>query len=315
MDLELIAPDHVFATADAARLGLDRNALSRLVRAGRCVRLTTGWYAVVGAQAPGPGELHRLRSVALGRQFRSRAAVSHHSRLLLAGLPTYSVRLDTVHLTSLVPSSGGVSVSRPGVVVHRQVAGLRLPDPACDPVSDRAGDPLARHRPRCVPIAHAVVQTGLLAGPESFLVSADAAVGAGLTSVGTLAGVVERFATHTGIAGVRAALPLVDGRHESPGESRTAWVLGALGFDIEAQVEVVAEGRVFRADFRIGGTRVLVEFDGAVKYDGRQALFEEKRREDALRRSGWVVVRLVWADLADPALVARRILDALALAA
>jgi hypothetical protein len=52
----------------------------------------------------------------------------------------------------------------------------------------------------------------------------------------------------------------------------------------------LAGGRLFRADFRVVGTRVLVEFDGAVKYaDGRRAtLFEEKRREDALRREGWV---------------------------
>jgi very-short-patch-repair endonuclease len=79
----------------------------------------------------------------------------------------------------------------------------------------------------------------------------------------------------------------------------------------------VAGGRLFRADFRVVGTRVLVEFDGAVKYaDGRRAtLFEEKRREDALRREGWVVVRLVWADLDDPERVRRLVLDAVARAA
>jgi very-short-patch-repair endonuclease len=91
----------------------------------------------------------------------------------------------------------------------------------------------------------------------------------------------------------------------------------ALGFDLEPQRELVVEGRRFRADFRIKGTRVLLEFDGKEKYaDGNQAvLFEEKRREDALRRAGWVVVRLVWSDLKDPALVRRRILTALATAA
>jgi very-short-patch-repair endonuclease len=79
----------------------------------------------------------------------------------------------------------------------------------------------------------------------------------------------------------------------------------------------LAGGRLFRADFRVVGTRVLVEFDGAVKYaDGRRAtLFEEKRREDALRREGWVVVRLVWADLDDPERVRRLVLDAVARAA
>ena len=92
-----------------------------------------------------------------------------------------------------------------------------------------------------------------------------------------------------GIGPVRAALGHADGRHGSPGESRTAYVLRALGHDVEPQVEVSAEGRRYRADFRVRGTRVLVEFDGQVKYADPTALFEEKRREDALRRTscGW----------------------------
>ncbi|NUQ31562.1 MAG: hypothetical protein HOP99_01850 [Dermatophilaceae bacterium] len=54
-----------------------------------------------------------------------------------------------------------------------------------------------------------------------------------------------------------------------------------------------------------------------MKYaDGRrETLFAEKQREDALRRDGWTVVRVVWADLDDPERLRRRILDALALAA
>jgi very-short-patch-repair endonuclease len=57
----------------------------------------------------------------------------------------------------------------------------------------------------------------------------------------------------------------------------------------------------------------IVELDGLVKYagaDGRQALIDEKRREDALRSLGYHVVRLIWRDLHDPALVKRLIKDA-----
>ena len=46
MDVGQIARDGVFSTADAARAGLDSNALRRLVRQGRCLRLTRGWFAV-----------------------------------------------------------------------------------------------------------------------------------------------------------------------------------------------------------------------------------------------------------------------------
>jgi hypothetical protein len=155
----------------------------------------------------------------------------------------------------------------------------------------------------------------MAAGPEAFVVSADGALRAGTATPDALSRAVEVFATHTGIGPVRAALPLADARHESPGESRAAFLLAALGHSVEPQVEVVAEGRRYRADFRIVGTRVLVEFDGAVKYEDRRALVEEKQREDALRRAGWVVVRVVWGDLDDPRRVARRLAAALAVAA
>lgn len=304
-DLHLIARDGVFSTSDAARLGLDRNALARLVRQGRCLRLTTGWYAVVDGDPPAREALHRLTAVAVGRALRGRAALSHHSCLVVAGLPTFAADLTTVHLTSLVETRGGVSVTRRGVTVHRRVGNLRIPAP----------DLLAPDRPRLVPTAWAAVQAGMTAGPEAFVVSADGALRAGTATPDALSRAVEVFATHTGIGPVRPALPLADARHESPGESRAAFLLAALGHSVEPQVEVVAEGRRYRADFRIVGTRVLVEFDGAVKYEDRRALFEEKQREDALRRAGWVVVRVVWGDLDDPRRVARRLAAALAVAA
>jgi very-short-patch-repair endonuclease len=72
---------------------------------------------------------------------------------------------------------------------------------------------------------------------------------------------------------------------------------------------------VARVDFLVGD-RVVVEFDGRVKYgmDGRRAeddLWAEKRREDELRALGYIVVRIVWAQLERPDLVAQRVLAAL----
>ncbi len=75
-------------------------------------------------------------------------------------------------------------------------------------------------------------------------------------------------------------------------------------------MELAAEGRRYPpipADSRVRGTRVLVEFDGAVKYADARALFQEKQREDALRRAGWVLVRVVWSDLEDAVRLRRRL--------
>jgi very-short-patch-repair endonuclease len=77
---------------------------------------------------------------------------------------------------------------------------------------------------------------------------------------------------------------------------------------VEPQVVICDNRRRFvgRVDFLFRAERTVVEFDGLVKYagaDGRQALVDEKRREDALRSLGYQVVRLTWRDLHDPASV------------
>jgi hypothetical protein len=123
-----------------------------------------------------------------------------------------------------------------------------------------------------------------------------------------------------GLIRARAAIPWLDARHESPGETITAYVLRALGYDLEPQFEPGTRGSggaPERADFRIKGTRVLVEFDGRIKYaadspeQAQALLFAEKRREDGFRRLGYEVVRLTWADLYRPNEVRARIEAAL----
>ena len=71
------------------------------------------------------------------------------------------------------------------------------------------------------------------------------------------------------------------------------------------QWEVPARGRVGRTDFAWPEQRTVGEFDGRIKYGrllrpGQQpgdAVFEEKRREDAIRDTGLRVVRWVWDEL------------------
>ena len=111
------------------------------------------------------------------------------------------------------------------------------------------------------------------------------------------------------------AIALADPASESVGETRTRLLLRDLGFEVVSQ-RVLADGRRFvgRVDLLVEGI-VVVEFDGLVKYagqDGRSALAAEKARESAIVDLGYEVVRLVWADLANPAEVSRRVRLALA---
>lgn len=64
----------------------------------------------------------------------------------------------------------------------------------------------------------------------------------------------------------------------------------------------------------IKGTPIALEFDGRIKYaDGNvEVLMAEKRREDGLRALGWIIVRVEWSDLENPARLFAKIRRAMA---
>jgi very-short-patch-repair endonuclease len=78
-----------------------------------------------------------------------------------------------------------------------------------------------------------------------------------------------------------------------------------------------ADGRMV-PDFAWRRERILLEFDGKGKYlrgmspgeDPGEVVWREKRREDRLRALGWIVVRVVWADLMHPERLTRMLVDA-----
>ena len=168
-----------------------------------------------------------------------------------------------------------------------------------------------------MPLAQALVELAIDAGSVPGVVSADRALHDGVVTAEQLA---EAVAPATGWprgSRARSMGALADGSSESVAESRSRVILVTSGFDVEPQFLVVdVDGTVVaRSDFRVRGTRVLIEVDGRVKYTDPQVLWDEKRREDRLRRMGWTVVRLTWADLDHPALVRQRVRQALRLCA
>jgi len=104
-----------------------------------------------------------------------------------------------------------------------------------------------------------------------------------------------------GIVGIRLALPLLDARSESPGESRARVLLIRGGIPAPVcNYNVVERGRwIARVDMAWIEQRVIVEYDGAVHLDERQ------RRRDAerlnhLQGAGWRVIVLTADDLRRP---------------
>ena len=153
----------------------------------------------------------------------------------------------------------------------------------------------------CVPAAEALVQLAVDEGIAPGLVSMDHALHDGRVSLEDLETALDAIRGWPRSAFARAAVEHADARRESVAESRCALILALAGLPVIPQVEIRdgAGQLIGRVDFLIEGTNVIVEVDGKVKYASGdpEVLWAEKRREDRLRRAGYIVVRVTWADL------------------
>ncbi len=145
------------------------------------------------------------------------------------------------------------------------------------------------------------------------LVLGDAVVRSGHATRADLDGAFVRAGRIPGFRRAERALRLVDGIRETPLESASFAYFVEHGIRLpRMQVELVGPDGWFvaRVDFLwddVPGAPGLVgESDGVVKYGERGAAYLEKRREDAIRELGLLVVRWGFADLRTP-LLARRL--------
>lgn len=282
----------VFTREDALDCGYTDMGLRTLVRSGECRRLARGVYAVpIDGQTA--EERHRQLVRGLLRRFDGRAAASHHSALVLHGLPAHGVDLSRAHLTTLGQGHGRV---RPEFSLHRRVRGVEF---------DRIqGCPT-------VPVALASAQTAAEFGSTPGVIAADAALHRKLIVQEDLSKAVGRVANWPGGREAQTMAKLADGRSESVGESRLRLAFHVLRIPVEPQYQIRVGDRVIaRADFRVTGTRLLIEFDGMLKYrgqDGEEAIIREKKREDLVRRHTWDFERFVWDDLDRLSLIAERV--------
>lgn len=279
----------VVTTRELAALGADSREVRELQRSGRLVRLARGAYAPRELlERLGPEERHTLRVRAVVAVVPGQVAASHHSAVCVWGLPWIGLPPDHVH------------VMRVAAGEHRRARHYTVHErwPATQPTWVN-GVPV-------LPVPEALLGLAGSAPLEQTVVSGDAALARGLTSIGQLTEVLHQRRGQQGTRNLRSALPLLDARAESPGESRTRLLLHTLGYQPRTQVEIRDHLGHFlaRVDALVAG-RVVIEFDGRLKYAGdgggdQQSLVREKAREDRLRAAGYEVVRLVWQDLDAP---------------
>lgn len=278
-------------------------AIRRGAAAGAFVRIRRGAFLGASDWAALDGrDRHRVLVQAVAPDLPTDVVVSHRSAVAMHRLPwigSFGARVtvtdprrDRGQAKGSVERIGGHG-RRPATVL---TSGVRIAT-----LAETAVDIATREHPwRAIVVLDAVLRRG----------------------VGR-AEILERLSLRAA-RNARAARELVDyadAASESAGESITRWGSHVLGapppvLQHEFQYEGVLRDRV---DLWFPDERVVVEFDGRVKYvdprtqagrSGSDVLFDEKRREDRLRQRHDVdgFARVTWAD-AMPGGQLPRILD------
>ncbi|MFZ7087048.1 hypothetical protein [Curtobacterium sp. RRHDQ10] len=272
--------------------------LQRLARTGALTRIRPGVFAapdrLVDLDAV---EWHVLRLRAVLPRLPPGAMPSHLTAAALYGWPHIGSWPERVHVTD---QTALTDRQRDGLTVHRALDG------AIGQVT-HVFDGLS-----VLPMAATAVELArALPMPES-LVILDHLLRTGSVTRDAVEHRVERT-REKGRGAVARVVGLASGRRESVGESYCAArmvEIGAPSFEEQHEFRH-ADGTMDRVDFWLPDLGIVVEFDGRQKYEdptmrgGRDApdvLWDEKRREDRIRRRPEVhtFIRVRWWHLVDP---------------
>ena len=312
MVTELMTGSGLLLRRHAVGAGYDDNYLARLVRAKAICRIRQGAYAKAdiwdGLDDRGR---HVLLSEAVVTQYPEDIALSHGSAVIRHEGPDYGLDLSQVHVTHLDGKGGG---RRSACVVHHEGRCAVL-------------DATRHSEHWLMSPARTVLDVAMQYGLEVGVVVADDFIRRRLTSAEELWQVYEAVKDWPGALILRLVIMLATGKSESVGET-----LGFLLFRKQRLPKPEQQFEVSHPDGNLAGRtdwawpelKLLGEFDGKTKYLAHRrpgetvadAVLREKRREDLLRElTGWMMIRLVWADLFQPERTAKRVLAAMARAA
>jgi hypothetical protein len=284
--------------------GWTDQAIRAQLRSGTWTRVRPGAYAdTTPWRALGTSDRHLVLSRAVHDHARTASVLSHASALVAHGAPTWGLDLGTVHVTR---RDGKCGRREAGVRQHR---GRLL-----------GGDVVERQGLPVTSPTRAALEVTTVATSEAALVAVNHLLHEGLTTIDLLR---DRFAHHMDRWPFTLTTDLVLRRAtrkcESVAESRFMHHCYACGLPIPVPQFVVrgADGReLYRLDFAWPELGVFAEVDGRSKYVDpwrvgetvADVVLREKEREDEVRElTGWLCVRITWADLAAPEKLAARL--------
>jgi len=302
-ELTTLHSDPIFLRREAIQMGYDDRALRAAVRGRVLHRIRFGAYTPYHVwRDADPTQRHHLSCAAVGLTHGHRVAFSHTSGAVENELRLHRPNLDRVHVTRL---DGGPSRVIGDVVYH---SGAWTPDDIV-----QKGD-LLLMRP-----VRSGLEAASLTNVENGMVILDSLLDLDLGDEDDIRRTYEAMEGSPRTQHLRITVRLTRRGAQSVGESRSRFLCWSQHLPPpELQFEVFdSQGRLIgTTDFAWPDYGVLGEFDGKIKY-GRllkpgqrveDVLFAEKQREDLLREvTGFLMIRLIWADLARPMLTGARI--------
>lgn len=259
------------STKQCLQLGIGSNTRARLVASGRWGRPTRGLYAIPAATV-GADEWGHAHARAVW------------TALLLEPEDVMPVGLTALALHGVwgLPQEVGVQVtygrgrrarSRSGIIARQFAKPLE---------TVLVGD-------RQVPtVTTALIQALPEVGRTLAVVLLDSALNRGLASVQELERVRRGVRGRRGAARLHAVWPLVDGRSESPIETRARLECIDAGLEPTSLQVELDDGQgefVARGDLgwqRDDGSWVIVEMDGHLVHETPRALFADRTRQNAV---------------------------------
>ena len=275
-----------------SRADLAPHELKRLTTQGILVRVLPGRYVFADSYPVG-NSFDALRHRQLTHISATRLTMSHRSVMSHASaaalhdlvVPGSDVR---VHITEAHGNSRG----KVGVVRHRNA----LPPEHVT----------TRHGVHVTTLERTVVDCARTLNPVDALIIADSASANGMDRAKAL-GIMNSLADRRGTRNGFWVLQHASNGSESPGETRTRALAIAAGLpSLRTQQKIRTDRGTFYADLACEEHRFILEYDGRDKYTSPEDLFAEKLREDAIRSTGWAVMRVTARDFRDaPAFVGK----------
>lgn len=283
--------------------GCTDQQIRALVRSGTLYRIRHGAYVERRLwDALSSEGRHRLVCRAVLRTNHPISVLSHVSAVVERGVPVWGIPLDEVHTTR----TDGMAGRREAGIVHH-VGELREEDVE---VVDGV---------RLTSAARSAVEVIATTTAEPALVVVNGLLHAGLMTMDDLRHAADQLKHWPRTLSSHLLLAMADGRVESVAETRAIWLCHDQRLPRPEPQVVIRDERGFefaRVDLAWPAYGVFLEVDGRVKYDEfrrpgetlEEFLMREKRREERIcQLTGWVCIRITWADLENPVPTARRI--------